>query len=220
VWLNVVSALADAAQYLRNTTGVFATSPLKINWWKSYVGSDGITRYVQGNAMPGSGAPTTGPYDSKKLFSVSFMVSHGLTSRGRIGLDNMLTAKILTQPWFTTAADEAVMVQAITEFFADIKKVPGITLLVPAANITAKDFVASYDRLLLNNNHWVGSAKLGTDSGLKGGTSVVDVNTKVYGTNNLFVVDASIFPGTTMSNPHAAIMQAAEYAVSRILALK
>ncbi|KDQ11151.1 hypothetical protein BOTBODRAFT_467653 [Botryobasidium botryosum FD-172 SS1] len=196
---------ADAAQYLRNTTGVFATSPLKINWWKSYNGSDGITRYIQGNAMPGGAAIPAVPYDSRKLFGVSVMVSHGLTSRGRIGIDNTLTAKILTQPWLTTAADETVMIQAIDDFFSDIKKVPGITRLIPPANVSAKDYVTSYDRDLLNNNHWIGSAKLGTDSGLKGGTSVVDVNTKVYGTNNLFVVDASIFPGATMSNPHAAV---------------
>jgi cellobiose dehydrogenase (acceptor) len=34
-------------------------------------------------------------------------------------------------------------------------------------------------------NHWVGTAKMGTDSGLSGGTSVVDTNTKVYGTDNV-----------------------------------
>lgn len=34
-------------------------------------------------------------------------------------------------------------------------------------------------------NHWIGTAKIGTDSGLTGGTSVVDLNTKVYGTDNV-----------------------------------
>ncbi|KDQ11149.1 hypothetical protein BOTBODRAFT_190091 [Botryobasidium botryosum FD-172 SS1] len=109
---------ADAAQYLHNTTGVFATSPLKINWWKSYNGSDGITRYVQGNAMPGGVATPAVPYDSKKLFSATFIVTHGITSRGRIGVDNTLAARILAQPWLTTAADETAMVQAIDDFFS------------------------------------------------------------------------------------------------------
>jgi cellobiose dehydrogenase (acceptor) len=44
-------------------------------------------------------------------------------------------------------------------------------------------------------NHWIGTAKIGTDSGLKGGSAVVDTNTQVYGTDNIHVVDASIFPG-------------------------
>lgn len=58
------------------------------------------------------------------------------------------------------------------------------------------------------------------DSGLlPGGTSVVDLDTKVYGTENLFVVDASIMLGMTTSNPSGAIVAVAERAVERILAL-
>lgn len=69
-------------------------------------------------------------------------------------------------------------------------------------------------------NHWMGTAKLGTDDGREGGTSVVDLNTKVYGTENLFVVDASIFPGMTTGNPSAAIVIASEQAAQRILAMR
>jgi cellobiose dehydrogenase (acceptor) len=69
------------------------------------------------------------------------------------------------------------------------------------------------------SNHWLGTAKIGTDSGLKGGTSVVDLNTKVYGTDNIFVVDASIFPGMPSTNPSALIVVAAEKASEKILAL-
>jgi cellobiose dehydrogenase (acceptor) len=69
------------------------------------------------------------------------------------------------------------------------------------------------------SNHWMGTAKLGTDDGRTGGTSVVDTNTKVYGTDNLFVVDASIFPGMPSTNPSALIVIASERASERILAL-
>ena len=70
------------------------------------------------------------------------------------------------------------------------------------------------------SNHWMGTAKLGTDDGRQGGgTAVVDLNTKVYGTDNLFVVDASIFPGMPTTNPSAYIVVAAERASERILAL-
>ena len=64
----------------------------------------------------------------------------------------------------------------------------------------------------------MGTAKLGSDDGRKGGTAVVDLNTKVYGTDNLFVVDASIFPGMTTGNPSSMIVVAAEQAAARILA--
>ena len=69
------------------------------------------------------------------------------------------------------------------------------------------------------SNHWIGTAKMGTDSGLTGGTSVVDTNTRVYGTGNLFVVDASIFPGQVSTNPSAYIVIAGEQAAAKILAL-
>jgi cellobiose dehydrogenase (acceptor) len=49
---------------------------------------------------------------------------------------------------------------------------------------------------------------------------VVDVNTKVYGTDNLFVVDASIFPGMPTGNPSAMIVIASEQASQRILNLQ
>lgn len=62
---------------------------------------------------------------------------------------------------------------------------------------------------------------MGLDDGRKEkGTAVVDLDTKVYGTDNLFVVDGSIFPGMVSANPSAMIVTAAEHAASRILALK
>ena len=71
-------------------------------------------------------------------------------------------------------------------------------------------------------NHWVGTSKLGTDDGRAAsgqGTAVVDLNARVYGTDNLFVVDASIFPGVPTTNPSSYIVTAAEHASQKILAL-
>lgn len=68
-------------------------------------------------------------------------------------------------------------------------------------------------------NHWVGTTRLGTDSGLEGGRAVVDVNAQVYGTKNLHVVDAGIVNGIQTANPQAGIIIAAEKAVERILGL-
>lgn len=69
-------------------------------------------------------------------------------------------------------------------------------------------------------NHWIGTNKLSTKDGRNSGDGVVDLNTKVYGTDNLFVVDASIFPGMVTSNPSSYIVVAAEHAAKKILALK
>lgn len=61
---------------------------------------------------------------------------------------------------------------------------------------------------------------MGLDDGrVNNGTAVVDTNTKVYGTDNLFVVDASIFPGMMTGNPSAMIVAASEFAAQKILAL-
>lgn len=69
-------------------------------------------------------------------------------------------------------------------------------------------------------NHWIGTSKMGLDDGTKpNGTAVVDTNTKVYGTDNLFVVDASVFPGQVTTNPSAYIVTVAEHASDLLLAL-
>jgi cellobiose dehydrogenase (acceptor) len=97
-----------------------------------------------------------------------------------------------------------------------------LTWIVPAPGQSAADYV---NRIPLTTskrtaNHWIGNAKMGTDDGRsKGGTAVVDTNTKVYGTDNLFVVDASIFPGMVTTNPSALIVTAAEHAGEKILGL-
>lgn len=70
------------------------------------------------------------------------------------------------------------------------------------------------------SNHWLGTNKMGDDDGRHGGTAVVDTDTRVYGTDNLFVVDGSVFPGMTTGNPSAMIVILSEHAADRILALE
>lgn len=45
IWTDPRSA--DAAQYLKSQTGVFASSSPKVNFWRAYSGTDGKTRYVR-----------------------------------------------------------------------------------------------------------------------------------------------------------------------------
>lgn len=65
----------------------------------------------------------------------------------------------------------------------------------------------------------MGTSKLGYDDGRSGGTAVVDTNLKVYGTDNIFVVDASVFPGMPTGNPSAMIVILSEQASARLLSL-
>lgn len=69
--------------------------------------------------------------------------------------------------------------------------------------------------------HLMGTARMGADSGLNStqGQAVVDADTRVYGTDNLFVVDASILPGMVTANPTGTIFSVAEKAAEKILSL-
>lgn len=67
----------------------------------------------------------------------------------------------------------------------------------------------------------MGTARMGSNSVLNNtnGEAVVDSDAKVYGTENLFVVDASVLRGIVTANPTGAIFSVAEKAVERILKL-
>ena len=84
IWTN--PRTADANQYVQSQSGVFAASSPRINFWRTYGGSDGKTRYVQGTSRPGSCCFTpTYPYNNTAEFTITMYLSTGLTSVGRIG---------------------------------------------------------------------------------------------------------------------------------------
>ncbi|KAG8687354.1 hypothetical protein FRC12_017219 [Ceratobasidium sp. 428] len=204
---------ADANQYVSKQAGVFAASSPRSNFWSVYGGSDGKTRYVQGTAHPGSCCFTpTYPYNTSAQFTITMYLSTGLTSVGRIGIDASMRSRILTNPWLTDSADKAVLVKAITDMLSTYKQVPNLQLISPDNKTSIDTHVTN---MVDGSNHWTGSTKIGTSSS----SSVVDTNTKVWNTNNLFVVDAGIFPGMPTGNPTGAILVAAEMAAAKILAL-
>lgn len=84
-------------------------------------------------------------------------VTHGTTSRGRIGIDANLRAVTLAKPWFVDPKDKAVMVTAVNEFLTTMKQgalyflsrnlltnmahfaVPNITAVTPNSTIPISD---------------------------------------------------------------------------------
>ncbi|KAF9479511.1 hypothetical protein BDN70DRAFT_858359 [Pholiota conissans] len=212
-WANVFTnpRPADAAQYIKNQSGIFAAASPRMNFWRAYSGRDGNVRYMQGTARPGAASVTTSyPYNASNIWTITVYLSTGITSRGRVGIDAALTARPLVNPWFVDPIDKEVLLQGINDLVAGVNNVPGLTMITPDNTTTITNYVNTYDPANLNSNHWVGTCSIG---------QVVDVNTQVIGTNNLFVIDASIVPSLPVGNPHGAIMSAAEQGVARVLAL-
>ncbi|KAA1477787.1 hypothetical protein DENSPDRAFT_867739 [Dentipellis sp. KUC8613] len=217
-WADVWSSPrpADAAQYLKDQSGVFASASPRMNFWRSYQGSDGKQRWAQGTVRPGAASvDTVYPYNQSQIFTITVYLSEGITSRGRIGIDAALRAQPIVNPWLVDPVDKVVLVQALNDVVSNLNSVPGLTMITPDNTTTIQDYVNNYDPGTMDSNHWVGSAKIGTSSS----NAVVDTNTKVFNTNNLFVTDASMLPALPIGNPHGYLMSAVEQAAAKILAL-
>ncbi|KAK3375743.1 hypothetical protein B0T24DRAFT_206703 [Lasiosphaeria ovina] len=210
----------DKVDYLSNRTGILTQSAPNIGpmIWDEIKGSDGIVRQLQWTArVEGNDQITT----SKNAMTLSQYLGVGVVSRGRMSITADLDTNVLLHPYLHDAFDKEAVIIGIKNLMAGLSIIPNLTWVLPPANTTVEAWV---DSLIVSpssrrSNHWMGTAKLGYDDGRTGGSAVVDVNTKVYGTDNLFVVDASIFPGISTGNPSAMIVIAAEQASQRILAL-
>jgi cellobiose dehydrogenase (acceptor) len=111
---------------------------------------------------------------------------------------------------FVDPIDKEVLIQGLNDIATYANRVHGVTMITPDNTTTIEDYVNNYDPANLNSNHWVGPNSI---------LNVVDENTKVYQTDNLFIIDASILPALPIGNPQGTIMSAAEQGVSKILAL-
>ncbi|KAG9229698.1 putative cellobiose dehydrogenase [Amylocarpus encephaloides] len=219
-WLTPIEK--DKTDYLTKRSGPLAQAAPNINpiMWEEVTGPDGIVRTMQWQArVEGSNSIPNG-----NSMTLSLYLGRGEISRGRISIQKGLNMIVSTIP-YGDANDLAAVAIAIDNMVNILKPVPGLTWNLPAPNVTGAQYLEGIDLTYANvgarrANHWMGTTKLGTDSGLEAnGTSVVDINCKVYGTENIFVADASIFPGQATTNPSALIVVASEHASERILAL-
>ncbi|KAF3022035.1 hypothetical protein E8E14_012745 [Neopestalotiopsis sp. 37M] len=209
----------DESLYLNKRSGILAQAAPNIGplFWDEITGADGIVRQLQWTSrVEGSDGIENG-----NSMTMSQYLGRGATSRGRMTITSSLSTVVSTLPYLNDANDVAAVIQGIKNLKAALANVANLTWEYPTADESVEDFVNNMIVSYSNRraNHWIGTAKIGTDDGRNGGSAVVDVNTKVYGTDNLFVVDASIFPGHVTTNPSAYIVTVAERASEKILAL-
>ena len=207
---------ADRDLYLSQRAGVLTSSAPgpRTMFWESVIPSDGTPRQLQWTARAEGSLGAKG----QTLISFSQYLGTGTVSRGRVTIKQDLSMHVSVSPYLTDPSDVEAVVLGIKSLVA-AAAAANITIIYPAPTVSAEKYVASYTGSR-GSNHWMGSCSMGYEDGRKGDGStgsVVDADTRVYGTDNLFVVDASVFPGQVTTNPQASIMIAAERAVERIL---
>ncbi|GMF75721.1 unnamed protein product [Aspergillus oryzae] len=148
--------------------------------------------------------------------TISQYLGRGSTSRGRMTITAGLDTVVSTLPFLRDESDVNAVIQGIQNLKMALNGT-GFTWNYPSRNTSIAEFVKTVSAEFWK--HVLRTCKIGTDDGRTGGSAVVDLNTKVYGTDNLFVVDASIFPGMITTNPSAYIVTVAEHAAEKILAL-
>ena len=130
---------------------------------------DGQTRYFQGSCAPSDDG----------TINISVYMTHGLTSSGILGLDEKGNTITVKPPYLQTDGDRKAANAMIQQLVDDITAPSTSFKLQQYTNVSA--IIDSQTA----GGHYIGTAKMGTDDGRTGGSSVVDTNTKVYGMENL-----------------------------------
>ncbi|KAM3086070.1 hypothetical protein ACMFMG_000206 [Clarireedia jacksonii] len=181
--------------------GPLVQSGQRLNFWTSLNTTTG-TKYFQGTCN----SPAAGQV------RIKLYLTHGLTSTGVLGITASGATEFTTNPWLTTTDDQTAVATMIDYLLHAAKN---STILQPTdSTVTGASMVANSK--YVTGDHFVGTAMMGASND---GTAVVDTDTKVFGTDNLFVVDASMHPDLPTGNTQAIVMVAAEKAAEKILAL-
>ncbi|KAH7182431.1 uncharacterized protein B0J16DRAFT_343686 [Fusarium flagelliforme] len=197
---------SDLDLYMQGS-GPITQAAQRMHLWTSAKGADGRTRYLQGTAS----AMADG------VITVRTFLTHGTSTVGELGIAAGGNTLLKTKPWLIDQEDRKAMGDFV-QYWLDLTSGSNSTMSYITPGATVEDILSTK---MISGDHWMGSAKMGTDDGRKAnGSAVVDLNTKVYGTDNLFVVDASFHPDLPTGNTQAIIMIGAEHAAEKIAALK
>ena len=196
---------ADKDLYLKSRSGPYSFASQTSAFW-DFIQQGNETIGCQGT-IDSSGF---GSFMQNGTITLNVYGTSGMRSLGRVGLD----AKGIATPSITFYSDKRD-VQAIGQFVYNIfQKLPAtLKPLNIAGNSTLEEIVtwlATPSEYTMGNvQHWSSSCRFET---------CVDADTKVIGTDNIHVVDASISAPLT-TNPVFGTMIIAERAVEKILAL-
>jgi cellobiose dehydrogenase (acceptor) len=155
--------------YEQERSGYLTEGKHELILFTSRKGEDGQMRFFQGSCAA----------DSQGVFTIKVYLTHGLTSSGTLSLNETQTTYFSKTPYLTTDADKHTASDFIGEMLNKLlSRGTGYSLVKPT-NVSS--LIEKYSP----GNHYAGTTRLGLDSGLNNGTAVVDLNTKVYGTDNL-----------------------------------
>ncbi|KAK2046406.1 GMC oxidoreductase [Colletotrichum somersetense] len=190
----------ESAELFSRGSGLLTQAGQRLNFWTSVNTTDDATRHVQGTVRA----------NSNNTIEVKVYLTHGTTSVGTVGITADGIANMTLSPLLHTKGDREALTKMVDTLLGYARR-PGSTLSV-AENVMAEAIVAK----AASGSHYLGTAQMGREND---GKSVVDTDTKVWGTENLFVVDGSMHPEVPTGNTQAPIMVAAAFAAKRILAL-
>ncbi|CAI6322687.1 unnamed protein product [Periconia digitata] len=201
-YLNPSQANIDL--YEQHASGpLTASSIMRLNTFRTITTSDGTSLIVQ----------THNYATQNNTINTLFILTHNTTSVGKLGITPEGNTIWSESPYLTTATDREAMAMAIDEWLV-MSRQPNSTITYNGpANITGAEIVDTVPTGA--GVHMTGTTIMGTDPQ----DSVVDVNCKVWGTDNLFIVDAGMHADLPTGNTQAIVGVAAEHAVEKIIAL-
>lgn len=201
--------LGDRDLYLKSRSGPFASAGETSVFWDYVKYPNGDVVGLQGTMDAVGFAKYTGHND----ITLNVYGTSGMKSTGRVTLSNKGIPGPAKNFLYSNPQDADAIATFIKDIFTHLQGSPLKSLNIPqtASKAEIVKYITTPSEYTLGYvNHWSSSCRLG---------SCVDLNAKVKGMDNLFVVDASIIPPLTV-NPVMGTMIAAERATELILALK
>jgi cellobiose dehydrogenase (acceptor) len=206
---------ADRDLYLNNRSGPYAFAGQTSAFWGYVPNSDGTRTGVQGTI----GSSGYSGYTGNNTITLNIYGTSGLLSAGRVVLSSSGVPGPSAGVYYSNPRDGMNIATFIHSIFQHLPPstpqapaAKGLTPLNIAQNATVDQiysYITTYSPYAVGSvQHWSSSCRIGR---------CVDANTKVIGTTNIHVVDASIVAPLTV-NPQFGIMVAAEKGAERILA--
>ncbi|KAI0521498.1 cellobiose dehydrogenase [Xylaria bambusicola] len=206
---------SDRDLYLKHRSGPYAVASQTSVFWGYVPNPDGSRTGVQGT-IDSSGFTD---FVGSNTITLNIYGTSGLLSSGRVVLDGKFVPTPSSGVYYSHPRDGMNIAKFIYSIFQHL---PSSTPQAPSAvgltplNIPRHSTVQEIYKYITTPSayavgsvqHWSSSCRIGR---------CVDADTRVIGTTNIFVVDASIVAPLTV-NPQFGVMVAAEKGAERILA--